>query len=209
LCALLACEHRSTVACGLYVVWAMHNALVLFVLSGSHAVRAHPVIRHRFNNSVWVTGSHTVFDRADGQWRHVENSESAVPSSQRARVLYNLITANHTAVVNGTLFSDWEEVNKTLGDEDRLLVRANLQSHPFVCVWGGGGGGGPPPPPPHHSALAHSAEQLRTIFSGRAHNLFYPVVCLTLRVSGFNTHARQHSHLPSAIIISLAMPCES
>jgi hypothetical protein len=175
----------------------MHNALVLFVLSGSHAVRAHPVIRHRFNNSVWVTGSHTVFDRADGQWRHVENSESAVPSSQRARVLYNLITANHTAVVNGTLFSDWEEVNKTLGDEDRLLVRANLQSHPFVCVCVGGGG--------HHTTPhSHTLPNNCAPYSADVLTIYFILSCVSRCVSVVSTHTLVNTHTSLPLLLFLS-----
>ena len=78
-------------------------------LTPPHAKPRTIPIASRFNDSVWVTGSHTVFDRNDGRWRHVEDSHSAARSTRRAEILYNLVTENHTAVVNGTTFSDWEE----------------------------------------------------------------------------------------------------
>ena len=85
----------------------------------------------RYDDSVWVTGSHSVLDRHDSIWRQIADSPLAIARPTGTGpdgiaplgAVFNLVTTSHTFVVNGTLFSDWEETDVTDQDEsDRLSM---------------------------------------------------------------------------------------
>lgn len=67
---------------------------------------------YRYNNSVLVTGSHTVYEFGD--WKPVEDSALAVPVPYDDSFVYNIITGGHQIVINATVFKDWEEWDETV-----------------------------------------------------------------------------------------------
>ncbi|CAB9511782.1 expressed unknown protein [Seminavis robusta] len=86
---------------------------------------------HRYNDSVFVTGSHLVQEL--GGWKPVGESDFATPveDEQAPTFVYNLISSKHTIMINNTLFADWEEEEdfaENWGLESRILDRLN--GHP-------------------------------------------------------------------------------
>ena len=81
---------------------------------------------YRYNDSVFVTGSHLVEE--GGSMVPVEESKLAVLAETTPDFVYNAISEDHKLVINGTTFADWEEwedCEPTWALERKLLDRLN------------------------------------------------------------------------------------
>lgn len=83
---------------------------------------------YRYNDSVFVTGSHLVEE--NGIMLPVEESSKKIRVQNfNPDFVYNLITSNHKVVINSTTFSDWEEEDEPCVEnwclKRKLLDRLN------------------------------------------------------------------------------------
>lgn len=82
---------------------------------------------YRYNDSVFVTGSHLVEE--NGIMLPVQESSKKIRVQNfNPEFVYNLITSNHKVVINSTTFSDWEEDEPCVENwylERKLLDRLN------------------------------------------------------------------------------------
>jgi len=79
---------------------------------------------YRYNNSVFVTGSHLVEE--NGAMMYVgESTEAMQVHDFTPDVVFNLITSGHKIIINSTTFSDWEEEEDCV--ESWYLEKALLQ----------------------------------------------------------------------------------
>jgi hypothetical protein len=69
--------------------------------------------------TILVSGSHLIYDPAQGDFVHVKDSSSAVLTDQMCDTFTCLITSDHTIPIGKWIFHDWEDANgsapKTVG----------------------------------------------------------------------------------------------
>lgn len=78
-------------------------------------------------NGVTVTGSHAVFE--NGKWVRVADSKVAEKLDLDDQIVYMVACENHTHIINGILFSDYDEIDEghSVSDEERLVIKNKLE----------------------------------------------------------------------------------